>query len=144
LEKIQNQILLDKEEEWRLKSRAIWLKSGDENTSFFHNFAKGRKSVNTIWSLKDEEGREISTFSGLSGLGQRHFQRLFSDPGEATIAEVIRTAQCFPRFVEEDEAEDLSAPVTKEEVEAAMKLMAKDKSPGPDGWTSNSSSFSLI
>lgn len=48
LEKLQNKILLDKEEEWRLKRRAIWLKVGDENTSFFHNFAKGRKSVNTI------------------------------------------------------------------------------------------------
>ncbi len=40
LEKLQNKILLDKEEEWRLKSRAILLKSGDENTSFFHNYAK--------------------------------------------------------------------------------------------------------
>eukprot|EP00253_Pinus_taeda_P033133 PITA_33133 len=135
LEKLQNKILLDKDEEWRLKSRAIWLKAGDENTTFFHNFAKGRKSVNTIWSLKDEEGKEVNTFSGLSGLGQRHFQSLFSDSREATIAKVIRTFQCFPRFVEEDEAEDLSAPVTKDEVEAAMKLMVKEKSPGPDGWT---------
>eukprot|EP00253_Pinus_taeda_P035349 PITA_35349 len=97
LEKLQNQILLAKEEEWRLKSRAISLKSGDENTIFFHNFVK--------------------------------------DSGEATIAEVIRTAQCFPRFIEEEEAEELSTPVSKEEVEAVMKNMAKDKSPGPDGWT---------
>lgn len=29
----------------------------------------------------------------------------------------------------------MSSPVTKEEVEAVMKSMAKDKSPGPDGWT---------
>eukprot|EP00253_Pinus_taeda_P016622 PITA_16622 len=135
LEKAQNQILLAKEEEWRLKSRAIWLKSGDENTSFFHNYAKGRKSANTIWILKDEEGREVNTFSDLSGLGQRHFQRIFSDPGEATIAEVMRTTQCFPSFLEEDEADELACPVTKEEVEAAMKCMGKDKSPGPDGWT---------
>eukprot|EP00253_Pinus_taeda_P016122 PITA_16122 len=110
LEKSQNQILLAKEEEWRLKSRAIWLKSGDENTSFFHNYAKGRKSANTIWSLKDEEG-------------------------EATIGEVMQTAQCFPSFFEEDEAEELTIPVTKDEVESAMKNMGKDKSPGPDGWT---------
>eukprot|EP00253_Pinus_taeda_P030772 PITA_30772 len=135
LEKIQNHILLAKEEEWKLKSRAIVLKSGDENTSFFHNYAKGRKYANTIWILKDEDGRVVKTFLDLSGLVQRHFQRIFSDSGEATIAEVMRTAQCFPRFIEEDEATELSIPITKEEVEAAMKNMAKDKSPSPDGWT---------
>eukprot|EP00253_Pinus_taeda_P009579 PITA_09579 len=135
LEKSQNQILLAKEEDWRLKSRAIWLKSGDENTSFFHNYAKGRKSANTIWSLKDEEGRVVKNFTYLSGLGQRHFQRIFSDSGEATIAEVMRTAQCFPDFFEEGEVDELSIPVSKEEVEAAMKNMGKDKIPGPDGWT---------
>eukprot|EP00253_Pinus_taeda_P002811 PITA_02811 len=135
LEKLQNKILLDKEEEWRIKSRAVWIKSGDENTKFFHNFAKGRKAANTIWRLKNEEGRMVNSFSELSGLGKRHFQNIFSDPGEATIAEVLQTAQSFPRFIEEDETEALSSPVTKEEVEAAMKLMGKDKSPGPDGWT---------
>eukprot|EP00253_Pinus_taeda_P003035 PITA_03035 len=135
LEKQQNKILLEREEEWRIKSRAIWLKSGDENTRFFHNFAKGRKSANTIWRLKDEEGREVSSFPELSGLGKRHFQNIFADQGEATIAEVFSTVQSFPRFIEEDEAEDLTIPVTKEEIEAAMKLMGKDKSPGPDGWT---------
>eukprot|EP00253_Pinus_taeda_P009499 PITA_09499 len=55
LEKLKNQILLAKEEEWRLKSRAIWLKAGDENMRFFHNYAKGRKSANTIWNLKNGE-----------------------------------------------------------------------------------------
>eukprot|EP00253_Pinus_taeda_P033725 PITA_33725 len=123
LEKQQNKILLEKEEEWRIKSRAIWLKAGDENTRFFHNFAKGRKSANTIWRLKDEEGREVSSFPELSGLGKRHFQNIFADQGEATIAEVFRIVQSFPRFVEEDEAEDLTILVSKEEIEAAMKLM---------------------
>lgn len=52
LESQRNQILLDREEELRLKSRAIWLKVGDENTRFFHNYAKGRKNSNKIWKLK--------------------------------------------------------------------------------------------
>eukprot|EP00253_Pinus_taeda_P010189 PITA_10189 len=135
LEKLKSQILLAQEEEWRLKSIAIWLKAGDENTSFFHNYAKGRKFVNTIWNLKNEEGREAKTFESLSALGQNHFHNLFADQGEITIAEVIKTAQCFPRYMEEEEAEDLHRPVTKEEVESVIKSMAKEKSPGPDGWT---------
>lgn len=77
----------------------------------------------------------MKTFNSLSDLGQRHFQSLFADSGEATIAEVIKTAQCFSRFVEEEEAEDLSSPVTEEEVESIIKSMAKEKSPGPDGWS---------
>lgn len=48
LEKQRSKILLDKEEEWRQKSRAVWLLAGDENTKFFHNYAKGRRTMNTI------------------------------------------------------------------------------------------------
>eukprot|EP00253_Pinus_taeda_P025127 PITA_25127 len=135
LEKSRAKILLDKEEEWRLKSRAIWLKAGDENTKFFHNYAKGRKNANTIWKLKDADGREHSTFEAVSNLGKSHFQSLFTDPGGISIAEIIQTAQAFPHFVEEEEAEILFREVTKEEVENVIKSMPKDKSPGPDGWT---------
>eukprot|EP00253_Pinus_taeda_P013898 PITA_13898 len=135
LEKHKNQILLAKEEEWRLKSRAIWLKAGDKNTSFFHNYAKGRKSANTIWQLMTEEGREAKTFEALSSLGVNHFKSLFKDNGEITIAEAIQTAQSFHRYVEEEEADSLMEPVSKEEVEGVIKSMAKEKSPGPDGWS---------
>lgn len=68
-------------------------------------------------------------------MGMRHFQSLFSNPGGISLAEIIRTAQAFPRFVEEEDVEDLFREVTKEEVESIIKSMAKDKSPGPDGWT---------
>eukprot|EP00253_Pinus_taeda_P004149 PITA_04149 len=62
-------------------------------------------------------------------------KNLFTDPGEITIAEVIKTAQCFPKYVEEEEVEDHHGPVSKEEVESVIKSMAKEKSLGPDGWT---------
>ena len=60
LEGRKNTLLCEKEESWRLKSRALWLECGDNNTKNFHAFAKGRKAVNTIWSLRDEDGNTRS------------------------------------------------------------------------------------
>lgn len=48
LETQRLKILLDREETWRLRSKAIWLQAGDGNTKFFHKFANGRKSSNII------------------------------------------------------------------------------------------------
>eukprot|EP00253_Pinus_taeda_P033136 PITA_33136 len=118
----------------RLKKATIsWAKDWKAKQNEDYNRIR-RKSANTIWSLKNGEGREAKTFEALSALGQSHFQNQYADHGEATIAEVIRIAQCFPRFVDEEEAEEAMTPVTKEEVEGVIKSMAKEKSPGPDGW----------
>ena len=35
LELKKSNVLLDREELWRLKIQAIWLSAGDENTNFF-------------------------------------------------------------------------------------------------------------
>ena len=76
----RNTIVLDKEETWILKSRAIWFECGDENTNFFHSYARGRKALNTIWILEDRLGRSLETFEDMAGLGVEHFQHLFQAP----------------------------------------------------------------
>jgi hypothetical protein len=43
LEEKKRNILLEKEKEWRLKSRAIWLQAGDENSKFFHHMQMEEK-----------------------------------------------------------------------------------------------------
>jgi phosphoribosylformylglycinamidine (FGAM) synthase-like amidotransferase family enzyme len=83
--------------------RAISLESGDENTKFFQAYPKGRRSTNTIWSLEDQHGVVESTFERMARIGVSHFQNLFRADNQATIAEVVRMAQLFSRFVEEDD-----------------------------------------
>ena len=42
----------DEEEEWRVKSRKLWLKGGDINTEYFHKQAKARLSFNITKEMK--------------------------------------------------------------------------------------------
>jgi len=41
----------------------------------------------------------------------------------------------FPRFLGEEEAQDLNSPVTLVKLEGTLKWFKKDKSPRPNGWT---------
>jgi hypothetical protein len=60
LEDDRKKKLLEEEERWRQKSRAIWITSGDKNTKFFHRFASFRRNKKHIWEIEDESGRTHS------------------------------------------------------------------------------------
>jgi hypothetical protein len=44
LEERRRTLLVEQEEAWRLKSRAIWLEKGDENKKLFQAYEKGRRA----------------------------------------------------------------------------------------------------
>jgi hypothetical protein len=54
---VRLELMLEQEEFfWTQRARVNWLKSGDRNTSFFHNYATKRKKKNTTKGLIDEQG----------------------------------------------------------------------------------------
>jgi len=81
----KNEILNIEEAAWRMKSRALWIKAGDNNTKFFHAFANQRRINNSIWELNDGSGNRISAQSDLEKAANSHFQRMFQDPGNCDI-----------------------------------------------------------
>lgn len=112
LENQKSRILKEREESWRLRSRAIWLKAGDDNTRFFQNFEKGRKVSNTIWNLPLPDGGVVDTFNKLSHLSTSHFTNLFKNPPRSNLADIINVTGHFLRFVNDDEVEVLISLVT--------------------------------
>lgn len=46
----------------------------------------------------------------------------------------MQIARTFHRFVDEEQVDDLNAPITMGEIEGVLKWFKKDKSPGPDSW----------
>jgi len=135
LENQKSKILKDREESICLRSIAIWLKVGDDNTRFFHNYSKGRMVKNTIWNIPLPEGGVADSFNKLSHLGSSHFRNLYKQPPGSTIADIINIVGHFPRFVNEEEAEALYDPVTPGELEETLKWFKKEKRSGPNGWT---------
>eukprot|EP00253_Pinus_taeda_P036322 PITA_36322 len=68
------------EEEQRMKSRCLWLKAGDKNTSFFHNNIKTRRARNQIDKI-EVEGRELQEQEEIKNAAFEHFKALLTaDP----------------------------------------------------------------
>ena len=71
--------LLEREEMyWALRSRVGWLRVGDRNTDFFHNYASSRRSKNRIKKLPDESGVWREDTTKLNPFISDYFAGLFS------------------------------------------------------------------
>jgi len=75
------------------------MEKGEENTNFFQAYAKGRRDSNTIWSLEDQDGREVSTFEGLVHMAKNHFQSLLKVEQRVNTMDIVCLALYFPIFV---------------------------------------------
>ena len=57
LRKEINETMIREEMMWNQRSRAVWVKCGDQNTKFFHATANNRHRKNRIEGLYDMGGR---------------------------------------------------------------------------------------
>jgi hypothetical protein len=77
-------ILLEKEKEWRLKSRELWLHARDE-TKFFHKYANCKKNINFVWKIDKGDGTWATNFKDIAFEGVNNFSSLFKEDKRATI-----------------------------------------------------------
>eukprot|EP00253_Pinus_taeda_P017122 PITA_17122 len=125
----------NEEEYWRLKSRSLWLKSGDRNTSYFHRQCRARLSRNHITEITSSSGQVYKGFSQIQEAVVHHFQNLLSaerNGDEEDEAEFLTT---IPNLVSEEDNDSLMSPVMEEEITSIVRFMEPDKAPGPDGFT---------
>jgi hypothetical protein len=72
------QALNEEEIIWRLKSKSLWLKAGDQNTSSFHRQSKAILWSNQISEIKTLEGEIIKEFDQIKQQNSSHFLKLYT------------------------------------------------------------------
>lgn len=135
LEQERTKILLETEEQWHQRSRAIWLHSGDQNTKFFHNYASFRRNSKFLWELKDEEGQTHSGQENLKKSSFHHFKDFYKDRTGPPVRDQVKVVTLFKEMLNNLEAEALYRPFDLKELQKVLSKFKVDKSPGLDGWT---------
>ncbi|KAL9679720.1 hypothetical protein QQ045_017586 [Rhodiola kirilowii] len=132
LQKMIWQLEIQEERIWRQKSRIGWLRSGDQNTKYFHRYATWRTNRNAISSLMVGD-RQIMEPGMIKEAACQHFSDIFKRNGvcQWSLNELNFGAVNITQKVL------LEREFLEEEVLAAIKDCDGNKAPGPDGFNVN-------
>ena len=64
-----------------------------------------------------------------------YFSNIFKEDLSVCIVDQLKVIENFLTYFDESQAEEVGREVSLEEVEEVLKDFARDKSPGPDGWS---------
>lgn len=127
LEAERNKCFLAEEECWRKKIRAIWIKSGDNNTKKIHRFASYRRNKKHLWDITDEDDRVHSGQDAINDEAISYFKYFFQDTSQFNLCDQMDIVRLYPNLVLEDEVITLENPRTLEEISYVFKGFPKDK-----------------
>ncbi|KAL0374642.1 UNVERIFIED_CONTAM: putative mitochondrial protein [Sesamum radiatum] len=124
-------LILQEEVFWKQRSKDLWLKEGDRNSSFFHAKASRRHQINSIRRLRKDNGEWTVSTVEVQQCILRYFHQVFSS-NRPSSDDIRRGTEHLPVVVDPGMAEDLQRPFTEIEVTKALFSMSPLKSPGPD------------
>lgn len=101
------------EEFWRLKSRSLWLKAGDRNTSFFHHQYKARLSWNHISKIKNEEGHICNKIDQIKTAAENHFKNLYGLGNEGSLEDIEDLLSNIPHLINQEDNQTLLKPLSE-------------------------------
>ncbi|XP_074299433.1 uncharacterized protein LOC141630528 [Silene latifolia] len=116
------------------KAKIQWSLEGDLNIAYFHNSIKKRMLQNKVMSFEDKESMVCTEGSQIQQAVLDYYLELLVSQ-KSTIPVnymVVRMGECCTLA----HWEMLDSAVTTEEVKMHLFSIPKDKSPGPDGFTS--------
>eukprot|EP00253_Pinus_taeda_P035515 PITA_35515 len=117
------------------KSRVQWLREGERNTKFFHKARVQHRQRNKIFSIKNQEGKQVLQHEEIEKVLVYHFKDILREPQTNRSDAIAKISSEIPNVVTRDQNLALMRKITMEEVEDIVRNMKRNKAPGPDGYT---------
>lgn len=118
------------------KAKLHWLCVGDGNNKHFHNAAKTREVRNTIREIQREDGSTVTTQEDIQTEAVNYFNGFLAHQTldyQGISVEALKEILNFE--CEELDQTMLAKEVTADEIKEVVFKMARNQSPGPDGYT---------
>uniref|UniRef100_A0A1S3YZT0 Endonuclease/exonuclease/phosphatase domain-containing protein n=1 Tax=Nicotiana tabacum TaxID=4097 RepID=A0A1S3YZT0_TOBAC len=117
------------------RSKASWIKLGDDNTRFFHSVIRHKRLQQAITQIKDQHEELATDNISIANVLVDYYETMLGKEGR-------RRAKAFHSFLKNGttlnstQQVKLIQPFTVKEVKHAMFSIDVNKSPGPDGYGS--------
>ena len=122
-----------------IRSRANWLEYGEKPNKFFLNLENKNKINKNISEIELDNGRVITNqreiLNNLKIFYEKLYQRTPPPPPPPTNNNPQEDPPLFPKTLTNQEKVNLETPITKTELDEALKKMKNNKSPGLDGYS---------
>ncbi|XP_020262814.1 uncharacterized protein LOC109838800 [Asparagus officinalis] len=128
--------LLDHEASfYRQKANIKWGKYGDKCTQFFHSVMKANRHHNRVLSLYLDNGQRITDMTAITAKFIEYYEQLLGT--SVTVIPPDPEVIANGPLLSATQRNELSLPITREEIKAAVFSMADDRAPGPDGFSAS-------
>jgi hypothetical protein len=125
-----DEILAREDIRWKQRAKQNGYRLGDHNTKYFHSWAKQRKTVNSISSIMDRDGRIWKKKCEISKAFLSYYEDLFTTQRPVGMEHCLLIVN---NYVMDEMNGTLLQPFSRAEVEVALHSMHPLKSPGLDG-----------
>jgi hypothetical protein len=104
---------------------------------YFHKIASHNRVKKHIWEIVRDDGVKVVDQQGIKEEAVQYYKRFYSASTLSNLEEQFKILDLFPVMVSEEEAVTLYNPVTMEELKSILFHCKKEKSLGPDDWSTN-------
>ena len=115
-----------------IRSRAEWLDLGKKPSRFFLNLENRNRVNKMISEIKLDDNTIIKNQMSILDELRKFYEKLYSEHKQEEIASNIKLEN---KKLSEEAKEKLETPISKKELDDALKSLKNNKAPGPDGYS---------